>query len=292
MMMKTKAFHQILGAVISRLDRIANALDRRAGMGMPYMPEDWGAATAWVWQAGTLSLKPIEDTGAIPLDLLVGIDNQAETLMENTRAFAGGYAANNALLWGARGTGKSSLVKAIHNELDNDPSLPLHIIEIYREDLPSLPHLLTVLRLQPDIRFVLFCDDLSFDENDHSYKTLKAVLEGGIEGRPDNVIIYATSNRRHLLPRSMIENERATAIHKSESTEEKVSLSDRFGLWLGFYNTDQAAYLEMVNAYAAHYDLEISEPDALEWSTTRGNRSGRVAWQYINHVAGQQQKKI
>jgi len=274
------------------LARIAGALEGRIGTGIPYMPEDWGAATAWLWHARALALRPIEDTSALPLELLVGIENQTETLLENTKAFANGYSANNALLWGARGTGKSSLVKAIHNELDDDPKYPLHLIEIYREDLKTLPQLLDVLREVPDIRFILFCDDLSFDENDSSYKSLKAVLEGGITGRPDNVLIYATSNRRHLLPRNMSENERSTAIHKSESVEEKVSLSDRFGLWLGFYNVDQDAYLNMVNGYADHYDLKANDKEALEWAMTRGNRSGRVAWQYIQHIAGQQKKSL
>lgn len=274
------------------LERIAEALEKQAGTGIPYMPADWGVATAWLWQAHNLSLKPIQDTGALPLELLVGLENQRDTLLENTRAFADGYAANNALLWGARGTGKSSLVKAIHDALDNDPKHPLHLIEIYREDLHTLPQLLEVLRLEENIRFILFCDDLSFDENDSSYKTLKAVLEGGISGRPKNVIIYATSNRRHLLPRSMIENERSTAIHKSESVEEKVSLSDRFGLWLGFYNCNQEDYLAMVNGYAKHYKLKANDNEALEWAMTRGNRSGRVAWQFIQHIAGQQKKSI
>lgn len=274
------------------LHRIATALENRAGMGTPTMPDDWGLATAWLWQAHNLSLKPIQDTGALPLNLLLGLDHQAETLLDNTQAFASGFPANNALLWGARGTGKSSLVKAIHNHFDDDPRYPLHIIEIYREDLPTLPQLLEVLRLEPEIRFVLFCDDLSFDENDSSYKSLKAVLEGGISGRPNNVIIYATSNRRHLMPRSMMENERSTAINKGEAVEESVSLSDRFGLWLGFYNVDQATYLAMVNAYATHFDLVVEEKKALEWATTRGNRSGRVAWQFIQHIAGQQAKKI
>ena len=274
------------------LHRIAYALENRAGTATARPPEDWGEATAWLWQSHAMALKPVTDTGSLPMTLLVGIDNQADTLLDNTKAFAKGYAANNALLWGARGTGKSSLVKAIHDHLNDDPKKPLHLIEIYREDLNTLPHLLDILRAEPDIRFILFCDDLSFDENDHSYKTLKAVLEGGIEGRPDNVIIYATSNRRHLLPRSMIENERSTAIHKSESTEEKVSLSDRFGLWLGFYNCDQDDYLKMVDGYAEHFNLKIDEKDALEWAMTRGNRSGRVAWQYIQHTAGQQKKAI
>lgn len=278
--------------ILGALERIAEALESRAGTGAAYKPADWGLATAWLWQAHELSLKPIKDTAALPLHLLLGLENQTKTLLENTNAFAKGYAANNALLWGARGTGKSSLVKAIHNELDNDPKYPLHLIEIYREDLNTLPRLLDILRSEPTIRFLLFCDDLSFDEYDSSYKSLKAVLEGGISGRPDNVIIYATSNRRHLLPRNMIENESSTAIHKSESVEEKVSLSDRFGLWLGFYNVDQATYLEMVHGYAKHYGLKANDKDALEWAITRGNRSGRVAWQYIHHIAGQQGKKI
>ena len=274
------------------LNRIADTLETNAGLGRPYMPDDWGKSTAWIWLANDLALKPIMDTGAIPLELLVGLDSQTEILLENTKAFGAGYAANNALLWGARGSGKSSLVKAIHNELDDNPEYPVHLIEIYREDLPTLPHLLNVLREVPDIRFILFCDDLSFDENDSSYKSLKAVLEGGIEGRPKNVIIYATSNRRHLLPRNMIENERSTAIHKNESVEEKVSLSDRFGLWLGFYSCDQDAYLDMVHGYAKHYGLKVDDKDALEWSITRGNRSGRVAWQFIQHIAGQQKKSL
>ncbi len=285
------ANHTQLDKIEFFLARIANALESNAGVGYPRMP-DWGDATLWIWQAKHMALRAVTKTDALPLDLLVGIDEQHTTLMENTLQFAKGFGANNALLWGARGTGKSSLVKAIHNELDNDPTLPLHLIEIYREDLGSLPSLLTILREEPDIRFILYCDDLSFDENDHSYKTLKAVLDGGVEGRPDNVIVYATSNRRHLLPRNMIENERSTAIHKGEAVEEKVSLSDRFGLWLGFYNADQDAYLEIVHNYAKHYKLTVSNKDALEWAVTRGNRSGRVAWQFIQHIAGQQGKSL
>ena len=283
--------NQDLDKVEYLLARIANALESKAGMGYPRMP-DWGDATRWVWEAKRLALRPITETDALPLDLLIGIDEQAKTLMDNTVQFAKGFGANNALLWGARGTGKSSIVKAIHNDLDDDPTLPIHLIEIYREDLNTLPSLLAVLREEPEIRFVLFCDDLSFDENDHSYKTLKAVLDGGIEGRPKNVILYATSNRRHLLPRKMVENEQSTAIHKNESVEEKVSLSDRFGLWLGFYAADQDAYLKMIHAYAKHYDLKIEDKDALEWAVTRGNRSGRVAWQFIQNIAGKQQKTL
>jgi len=273
------------------LYRIATALESQSGIQYARTP-DWGDATAWLWHAHNMSLKPVTVTDSLPLDLLVGIENQAQTLLDNTIQFAKGYAANNALLWGARGTGKSSLVKSIHNKLDDDPTLPVHIIEIYREDLATLPHLLDILRNEQAIRFILYCDDLSFDENDSSYKSLKAVLDGGIEGRPNNVIVYATSNRRHLLPRNMIENERSTAIHKSESVEEKVSLSDRFGLWLGFYNVDQDAYLKIIHGYAKHYDLKVNDKEALEWAVTRGNRSGRVAFQFIQNVAGQQGKSL
>lgn len=276
----------------SLLTRIADTLDNSAGRGDVYKPSDWGESTAWLWQSHTMSLKPIYVVDSLPLDLLVNVDEQAKTLLENSIQFAKGYAANNALLWGARGSGKSSLIKAIHNKLDDDPTLPLHLIEIYREDLNTLSPLLDILRSEPKIRFILYCDDLSFDEYDSSYKSLKAVLDGGIEGRPDNVIIYATSNRRHLLPRNMIENESATAIHKSESVEEKVSLSDRFGLWLGFYSADQKTYLKMVKNYAKHYKLKFKEKDALEWAITRGHRSGRVAYQFIQHIAGQQGKNL
>ena len=278
--------------VLKALNRIANALEKAYGEMKASAPEDWGISTLWLWQSHAMALKPVKHNTALPLDLLVGLDHQAKTLLENTAQFAKGYAANNALLWGARGTGKSSLVKAIHNQLDDNSKTPLHLVEIYREDLPDLPFLLEIMRREQAIRFILFCDDLSFDENDSSYKSLKAVLEGGIEGRPENVIIYATSNRRHLLPRNMIENERSTAIHKSESVEEKVSLSDRFGLWLGFYNCNQEDYLKMVHGYADHYGLKVEDKDALEWAITRGNRSGRVAWQFITHIAGQQKKTL
>lgn len=272
------------------LERIAAALESRSGTGKAAAP-DWSAARGWVWQAHARALKPVTDTGALPIDLLVGITPQLDTLLSNTRHFADGYAANNALLWGARGTGKSSSVKSVHAALSKDHK-DLHLIEIYREDIPSLPLLLDLLRAEAHKRFILFCDDLSFDEQDSHYKSLKAVLEGGIEGRPANVIFYATSNRRHLIPRQMIENERGTAIHANESVEEKISLSDRFGLWLGFYPCDQDAYLAMVNGYAKHYGLKIDEKAALEWSITRGSRSGRVAWQYIQSVAGEQKKAL
>lgn len=277
--------------ILETLERIAAALEAQSGMGHAQPPENWQKARAWTWQAQTLRLKPVADTGALPLDLLIGIAPQMDTLLNNTRQFADGYSANNALLWGARGTGKSSSVKALHASLL--PEFPsLHLIEIHREDIATLPMLLDLLRTETGQRFILFCDDLSFDEQDSHYKSLKAVLEGGLEGRPGNVIFYATSNRRHLIPRQMIENERATAIHPGESVEEKVSLSDRFGLWLGFYPCDQDAYLAMINAYATHYGLHIDERDALAWATTRGARSGRVAWQYIQSIAGAQKEKI
>jgi hypothetical protein len=281
----------------TQLERIATALEAQSGRGTPKTPRDWDETKTWLWRAQELSLKPIYETSALPIELLIGLDNQLETLMENTLAFAKGYSANNALLWGARGTGKSSLVKAvhakaIHEKVATGSKNPIHLIEIYREDIGTLPLLLDLLRAEPDQRFILFCDDLSFDEHDSSYKSLKAILDGGIEGRPENVILYATSNRRHLLPRNMVDNQRSTAVHKSEGLEETVSLSDRFGLWLGFYNVDQPTYLKMIDGYAAHFDLKIDEKDALEWAMTRGNRSGRVAWQYIQHVAGQQGKTL
>lgn len=272
------------------LERIATALEAQAHTGRAIPPQNWAESGAWLWQAHSLSLKPVAQTGALPLDLLVGIGPQIESLKENTAQFAAGFSANNALLWGARGMGKSSLVKAIHAELAGVH--PLKLIEIYREDIHSLPLLLDLLRGQQSLRFILFCDDLSFDEQDSSYKSLKAVLEGGIEARPDNVIFYATSNRRHLIPRQMIENERATAIHASESVEEKVSLSDRFGLWLGFYPCNQDEYLAMIHGYGKKFGLQIDESAAIEWFRTRGNRSGRVAWQFIQDAAGKQKKII
>lgn len=275
-----------------QLDRIAKALEAQGGTGTPIPPDNWDKTHTWVWQAHCLSVKPIHESSALPIDLLIGLDHQVETLMQNTTAFANGYAANNALLWGARGTGKSALTKAIHQKTATNSQKPLHLIEIYREDIGTLTLLLNLLRAEPTQRFILFCDDLSFDEHDSSYKSLKAVLDGGIEGRPDNVIIYATSNRRHLLPRTMIDNQNSTAVHKSEGIEETVSLSDRFGLWLGFYNVDQDTYLKMIHGYAAHFGLKVVEKQALEWAMTRGNRSGRVAWQYIQHVAGQQGKSL
>ena len=273
--------------LVARLERAAAALERIAPPPPPQA--DLRAADAFVWQPGADALRPVADVSRVPLRLLRGIDRVRDILHENTRRFAAGLPANNALLWGARGMGKSSLVKAVHGALCAAPGAPPALVEIHREDIESLPRLLERLRAAPR-RFILFCDDLSFDGADTSYKSLKAVLEGGIEGRPDNVVFYATSNRRHLMPRDMIENERSTAVSPSEAVEEKVSLSDRFGLWLGFHNCDQRAYLAMVEGYAAEHGLELPpgalRAEAIEWAVTRGGRSGRVAWQYIQDLAG------
>jgi predicted AAA+ superfamily ATPase len=264
-------------------ERIARAIERLG----PQEPErpDFAAGDVFVWQAETQSLLPIESVNRVPLSLLKGIDAARDTLLANTTRFARGLPANNALLWGARGMGKSSLVKAVHGEVPG-----LKLVEIHREDIQSLPHLLAHLRAAPDIRFVLFCDDLSFEALDTSYKSLKAVLEGGIEGRPGNVLFYATSNRRHLMPREMVDNERSTAINPGEAVEEKLSLSDRFGLWIGFHNCSQDDYLEMVRSYAGHHGLPIDDQtlreESLAWAMSRGSRSGRVAWQFIQDLAG------
>ena len=264
-------------------ERIARAIER-LGPRPPERP-DFTEAGAFVWQAETQAFLPVEQVNRVPLSLLKGIGQARDTLVENTRRFAAGLPANNALLWGARGMGKSSLVKAVHGELAG-----LKLVEIHREDIASLPALLAHLRAAPGERFILFCDDLSFEAQDTSYKSLKAVLEGGVEGRPDNVLFYATSNRRHLMPREMIDNERSTAIHPGEAAEEKLSLSDRFGLWIGFHNCSQDDYLEMVRGYAAHFRLGIDDAAlrqaALAWARTRGSRSGRVAWQFIQDLAG------
>ncbi|MEM9682022.1 MAG: ATP-binding protein [Pseudomonadota bacterium] len=269
------------------LARIADALE--CMIPARHEEPDLDAADAYVWQADKAHLEPISTVNRVDLALLKGIEPQVETLLENTRRFAKGLPANNALLWGARGTGKSSLVKAVHATVTQEEKNGLLIIEIHREDIPSLPQLLTSLR-QTDRRCIIFCDDLSFDGDDTSYKSLKAVLEGGIEGRPGNVLFYATSNRRHLMPRDMMENERSTAINPSEAVEEKVSLSDRFGLWLGFHNCDQDTYFDMIDGYIRHFGLKVGDinwkAEAKEWSVTRGARSGRVAWQYIQDLAG------
>jgi uncharacterized protein len=247
-------------------------------------------ADAFVWHPDG-RLSAVRQVSRVELFLLKGIDRMRDILIENTERFAGGLPANNALLWGARGMGKSSLVKAAHGSInvEREPTERLKLIEIHREDIESLPALMDLLR-PSGFRFIVFCDDLSFDGNDASYKSLKAVLEGGIEGRPENVILYATSNRRHLLSRDMIENERSTAINPGEAVEEKVSLSDRFGLWLGFHRCSQDEYLAMVKGYCSHFGIKLAEEEleheALEWSTTRGSRSGRVAWQFVQELAG------
>jgi hypothetical protein len=286
--------------ILARLDRITAALERMAPPASA--KPDFAAAEAFVWQAEPEAFLPVERINRQPLELLKGIDRAAGQLLENTRRFAEGLPANNALLWGARGMGKSSLVKAAQAEVRRSLGLgrgkgrpDLKLVEIHREDIAALPQCLAHLRAAPD-RFIVFCDDLSFDKDDTSYKSLKAVLEGGIEGRPDNVVFYATSNRRHLMPRDMMENERSTAINPSEAVEEKVSLSDRFGLWLGFHNATQDEYLAMVLGYAAHHKLKVGpdqlKREALEWSITRGARSGRVAWQFIQDLAGRLGHKL
>jgi uncharacterized protein len=273
--------------LLETLRQIAAALDRLAP---PPVPEsDLHGADAFVWHADREWLEGVATVNRVDLDLLRGIDRVRDILLDNTRRFAQGFAANNVLLWGARGTGKSSLVKAVHAAINRERPGALVLVEIHREDIPSLPRLLALLA-GCGRRCVLFCDDLSFDNEDTSYKSLKAVLEGGIEGRPENIILYATSNRRHLMSRDMIENERSTAIHASEAVEEKVSLSDRFGLWLGFHNVDQETYHSIVRGYARRFGLDIAEDElkrqANEWSITRGARSGRVAWQFIQDLAG------
>lgn len=278
---------------LALLARIADALDRLAPP--PPTPSDLAAADAFVWHAQPEGLEPVARVNRVDIALLKGIEQQRRILFDNTLRFARGLPANNALLWGARGTGKSSLVKAVHAAVNDEIGRALALVEIHREDIPSLPRLLAILKAS-DRRFLLFCDDLSFEGSDESYKSLKAVLEGGVEGRPDNVVFYATSNRRHLMARDMIENERSTAIHPGEAVEERVSLSDRFGLWLGFHNLDQATYLAIIAAYCEAFGIDYA-PDALraeaiEWSITRGSRSGRVAWQFIQDLGGRTGKRL
>ena len=269
------------------LDRIAAALERIAPA--PAQAPDFARAEAFVWQTAPDRLLPVARVNRVALGLLVGIERARDTLLANTVQFARGLPANNALLWGARGMGKSSLVKSVHAEV-RAMGEDLKIVELQREDLPSLNRLLALLRAAPGVRFLLFCDDLSFSHDDQHYKSLKAVLDGGIEGRPENVLFYATSNRRHLMPRDMIENERSTAISPSEATEEKVSLSDRFGLWLGFHPCSQDEYLAMIRGYCDAHGIGIDDAtlraEAIEWQATRGARSGRVAWQYFTDLAG------
>ena len=275
------------------LRRIADALE--ALVPKPPPAPAFDAADAFVWAPEVGRLVPVPKVSRVDLALLQGIDRVRDILVENTARFARGHAANNVLLWGARGMGKSSLVKAAHAQVNAAGGAALKLVEIHREDVDSLPRLMAMIRPAPH-RFLVFCDDLSFDFDDTSYKSLKAVLEGGLEGRPANVLFYATSNRRHLMPREMVDNERATAINPGEAVEEKVSLSDRFGLWLGFHKCSQDEYLAMVHGYAEHFGLDVPreklEAEALEWAITRANRSGRTAWQYIQDVAGRLGKAV
>jgi uncharacterized protein len=279
-----------------QLARIADALERLAPAARP--KPDLASAEAFIWQPKSHRLAPVAKVNRVAIGLLHGVDRMRDLLAQNTERFAKGLPANNVLLWGARGMGKSSLVKAVHADTNlrlGAGQLPLKLIEIHREDIESLPELMALIRPDPH-KVIIFCDDLSFDGQDTSYKSLKAALDGGVEGRPDNALFYATSNRRHLLPREMMENERSTAINPGEAVEEKVSLSDRFGLWLGFHKCSQDEYLEMVEGYAAHFGLALPagelHHDALEWATTRGSRSGRTAWQYIQDLAGRLGKRL
>lgn len=276
-----------MAQVLKTLERIADALDRRHPPAPPVTIAD--DAAAFVWQTGPDALLPVRRVNRLPIGMLKGIEPQKARLLDNTLRFARGLPANNALLWGARGTGKSSLVKAVHAEAAQLSGTPLAMVEIQREDIPSLPRLMRHLVLS-ERRFLLFCDDLSFENQDESYKSLKSILDGGLEGRPDSVLFYATSNRRHLMSRQMIENERANSIHQGEAVEEKVSLSDRFGMWIGFHNMDQDTYLDIVRGYCAATGVptpfEAVQPEALAWAVSRGGRSGRVAWQFFLDLCG------
>lgn len=282
-----------LDILINEMQKLSAALDRIAGPAAA--DNDWNAAECFVWAPAARHLQPVARPNRIDLSLITGVDHVRDILFDNTLRFAEGYPANNVLLWGARGMGKSSLVKAVHAKVSGDSGSGLKLVEVHREDIASLPALMEILRHAP-MPVIIFCDDLSFDHDDTSYKSLKAVLDGGVEGRPANVVLYATSNRRHLLPRDMMENEQSTAINPSEAVEEKVSLSDRFGLWLGFYKCSQDDYLAMVDGYARYFHLPV-EPEtfhaeALEWATTRGSRSGRVAWQFIQDLAGRLRRQL
>lgn len=285
---------QTLTQIAASLERIAVRLEAMAPA-PPAKTPVLGDADAYHWDAANGRLMPVPKVSRVPFGLLKGIDSVRDTLLANTEQFARGFAANNALLWGARGMGKSSLVKAVHAEVAGHIEGRLILIEISREDIESLPRLMRLIAREP-AHFIVFCDDLSFDRDETSYKSLKAILDGGLEGRPDNVLFYATSNRRHMMPRDMIDNERATAINPGEAIEEKVSLSDRFGLWLGFHNCDQPTYLAMIHGYRDAYGLAIDDvtldAGAIEWAQTRGARSGRVAIQYIRDVAGRLGKAI
>lgn len=280
-------------ALLAEVRRLAAAVERLAGPAPAV--NDWSSADCFVWIPANSWLQPVARPNRIALQLIRGVDHVRDILHENTLRFAQGFAANNVLLWGARGMGKSSLVKAVHEDVRAAGDVSLKLVEVHREDIHTLPALMDILK-RADHRIILFCDDLSFDHDDTAYKSLKAALDGGIEGRPDNVLFYATSNRRHLLPRHMMENEQSTAINPSEAVEEKVSLSDRFGLWLGFHKCSQDDYLAMIDGYADHFDLGLPRDtlhhEALEWATTRGGRSGRVAWQYIQDAAGRLRKPL
>jgi len=279
--------------ILQEVRRLADAVQRLAGPAPAV--NDWQAADCFVWVPANLKLQPVPRPNRVALSLIRGVDHVRDILHENTLRFAEGYPANNVLLWGARGMGKSSLVKAVHEDVRTSTGKSLKLVEVHREDIATLPSLLDILKSSGE-RVLLFCDDLSFDHDDTAYKSLKAALDGGIEGRPENVLFYATSNRRHLLPRTMMENEQSTAINPSEAVEEKVSLSDRFGLWLGFHKCSQDDYLTMIDGYAEHFDLGLERErlhhEALEWATTRGGRSGRVAWQYIQDLAGRMRKPL
>lgn len=275
-----------LELLVPMLTRMVEALERIAPSYQ--FPDNLEDAQGYIWEAQLRKLQKIEEIERLPLSCLEGIEQQKQQLLENSRAFAKGLRANNALLWGARGTGKSSLLKAVHGALLSE-GLDCAIVEVQREDIQDLPYIMQVLK-QSNRRFILFCDDLAFEEADSSYKSLKAVLEGGLSGRPDNIVFYATSNRRHLMPRQMIDNERGSAINPSEAIEEKISLSDRFGLWIGFHSVDQETYLTMIETYVAFYklpvELEQVKSEALTWCIGRGHRSGRTAYQFIIHLAG------
>ncbi len=279
--------------LLAELRRLTDAVERLAGPAPA--KNDLTVADCFVWVPGNQYLQPVPKPNRVALTLIRGVDHVRDILHENTLRFAEGFAANNVLLWGARGMGKSSLVKAVHADVRATTGKALKLIEVHREEIGTLPALLDILKAS-ECRAIVFCDDLSFDHDDTDYKSLKAALDGGIEGRPDNVLFYATSNRRHLLPRTMMENEQSTAINPSEAIEEKVSLSDRFGLWLGFYKCNQSDYLAMIDGYAEHFTLGLTRDElhreALEWATTRGGRSGRVAWQYIQDLAGRLRKPL
>ncbi len=279
--------NKILNRIAEALERISPQFDFKINL---------DEAEGFVYDADAKSLKPIHKISRIPIGLLRGLESQKNILLNNSLNFSKNLPANNALLWGAKGTGKSSLVKAVHQDVNSKCNKNLKLVEIHREDINKLPELLSILSKSPKFKFILLCDDLSFDAGENTYKSLKSVLDGGIEGKPNNIIFYATSNRRHLMPRDMIENERSSSINPSEAIEEKVSLSDRFGLWIGFHNISQDIYLEIIHGYVNEFGLQIDKNElkskALEWSMTRGARSGRVAWQFILQLAGELNKKI